>query len=275
MSSTYEDRIRLESLRSNTRCRAESARAPFDVRAAAGNMAIQRQLNTPMLQRQSVGQNPLQNQGQSQQAAVQSPGLGPAITQSVDAMIKANDFQGAVNAIVTKKSADGQLNVTQLAGRMMTYDPQVTWADGSTSMPSWDHINDRADPARVRIGPSAFSSVAYLYSVIMHEYQHVLYQQSSSNQQVSHTAHAQGFESPDEVRAGSWELIHGADTGISKMPDKVAQIWNNLNTSFWKLASNDQPGERALVTQAYQKAREFTRGTGTTLVPFSDPALNP
>lgn len=232
------------------------------------NASVVQRLGAPVLQRQPNPQTPTQNQSSTSN----SPGLGPATSQTVDGLIKAGNFQDAVNAVVAKKAADGQINLNLLAGKQMNFDAGLTSADGSTSMPSWDAISNHADPATVRIGPSAFSSVPYLYSVILHEYQHVTWQQTQAHQQVSHTAHQQGFESPDEVEAGEWELIHGEESGISKLPDKVAQIWNNLNDSYWKLASNDQPGERALVLQAQQKAKQFTKGAKVTLNPFSDPS---
>jgi hypothetical protein len=167
---------------------------------------------------------------------------------------------------------DYEIDFNLLANKKMVFDPNLTSSDATTSMPSWDYINNKADPATVKIGPSAFSSVPYLYSVVMHEYQHVLWQQTLAHQQVSNQTHQQGFVAPDEVEAGAWELLNASQTGIAKMPDKVGQIWSNLNTSFWGLDAQSQKRERPLVLRAFQKAKDYTKGSQVTLVPFAAPS---
>ena len=199
------------------------------------------------------------------------PGLGPVRTQDIEDLIKANDFQGAIDTLVGYKYMDYDIDFNLLANKKMTFDPQLTADDAVTSMPSWDYISGKAVPPTVRIGPSAFSSVSYLYSVIMHEYQHVLWQQTEAHQQLSNLTHQQGFESPDEIEAGAWELLHATESGLARLPDKVAQIWEDLNKSFWRLAAQEQASERPLVVRAFQKAKDFVKGSPITLVPFNAP----
>ena len=161
---------------------------PSAVGPPPGSVSLQRQSTTPTVQT--------------------SAGLGPKQTQDTDDMIKAGNFQGAVDMVVFYAGGgfnkNYSIDATLLENEQMFFDPSVTWADASTAMPSWDFINNKADPAKVRIGPSAFSSVAYLYSVIMHEYQHVLFRQSLSNQQISHQASGHGGMDTDEVEASAW-----------------------------------------------------------------------
>jgi hypothetical protein len=195
------------------------------------------------------------------------PGLGPVRTQDVEDLIKAADFQGAIDTLVGYKYMDYEIDFNLLADKKMTFDPQLTASDGTTSMPSWDFVSGKAVPPKVRIGPSAFSSVSYLYSVIMHEYQHVLWQQTLAHQGISNLAHQQGFESPDEVEAGAWEILHATETGLARLPDKIADIWKNLNTAFSKLAAQDQASERPLVLRAFRKAKDIVRGSQVTLDP--------
>jgi hypothetical protein len=167
---------------------------------------------------------------------------------------------------------DYEIDFNLLANKKMVYDPALA-PDGKTSMARWDYLSspERAEPATVSIGPKAFSSVPYLYSVIMHEYQHVLWQQTLSHQKLSELTHSQGFESPDEIEAGAWELLHATESGIARLPDKVAQIWSNLNGFFWKLAAQDQASERPLMNRAFQKAKELMKGSQFTPVPFAPP----
>lgn len=186
------------------------------------------------------------------------PGLGPLRTETIDLLIKAKDFQGAVDLLVSDKATDSEINVDLLENKRMIFEAGLTSSDGTTSMPHWDYVSSpqKADPAKVKIGPSAFSSgVPYLYSVIMHEYQHVLWQQTLPNQKLSNDLHAQGIGVPDEVEAGAWEILHAAETGISKMPERIVQIWSNLNDAFWKLDSIAQKSERKLVEKAFLKAK--------------------
>jgi hypothetical protein len=203
-----------------------------------------------------------------------APGLGPLRYQEVEELVKANDFQGAIDTLVGFKYMDYEIDFNLLANKKMLFDPGFTYDDAVTSMPSWDYINNKANPPTVKIGPSAFSSVSYLYSVIMHEYQHVLWQQTLEHQKQSHKAHVERFTAPDEVEAGAWELLHAKETGVANLPGKIAQIWENLNKVFWQLDDKAQKSERQLVAQAYQKAKELLKAIGSnqSLVPFSQPS---
>jgi hypothetical protein len=205
-----------------------------------------------------------------------APGLGPARFEEIENLVKAGEFQEAIDTLVGFKYMDYEIDVNLLAKKQMLFDPNLTSADAVTSMPSWDFLNNKADPPKVRIGPSAFSSVQYLYSVIMHEYQHVLWQQTLAHQQQSHKAHNEGFTAPDEVEAGAWELLNARETGVANMPGKIAQIWENLNKFFWRLDDKAQKSERPLVARAYQKAKDLLKTTGgnQTLAPFSQPSLD-
>ena len=227
------------------------------------------------LQRQTPGTTPTPQPSPGTTPAPQtntSPGLGPTRTQMVQDCINANDFQGAVDTLVGFKYMDYEIDFDLLANKKMVFDPNLTSSDATTSMATWDYINNKANPATVKIGPSAFSSVPFLYSVVMHEYQHVLWQQTLAQQQISSQAHQQGFVAPEEVEAGAWELMNAGQTGIAKMPGKVAQIWSNLNKSFWGLDAQSQKSERPLVLRAFQKAKDYIKGSQVTLDPFAAPS---
>ena len=200
-----------------------------------------------------------------------APGLGPARVEWVEDYIRDGDRQGAIDALVHFKVMDYEIDPNLLLNKRMEYDPKLESDDGKTSMPRWDYLStpQKADPPKVTIGPGAFSSISYLYSVIMHEHQHVLWQQTLPNQKESHLLHGQGFETPGEVRAGAWELLHATETGVARLPDDVAHIWNVLNDSFWKLDAKGQASERPLVARAFEKAKTFMKGSKVPLVPFS------
>ena len=133
------------------------------------------------------------------------PGLGPARTQDVEDLIAAHDRQGAVNALAHYKAMNYAIDVSLLVSKRMTYDAGLTSSRGTTAMPSWDYVSTppKAEPAKAKIGPSAFSSASYLYSVILHEYQHVLWQQTLAHQQTSIVLQGDyrlvGYEQPTVV----------------------------------------------------------------------------
>lgn len=197
--------------------------------------------------------------------------LTPTRTKELETLIAGGYFQEAVSRLVGYKHFDKEINLDLLANRTMTYAPGLTSDDGVTLPGSWDHLQNKAQPASVKIGPTAFASLPFLYSVIMHEYQHVLWQQTLAHQQESELLHQQNFTAPDEIRAGAWELLHADVTGIARFPDKVGQIWKNLNDFFWKADAKTQAEERPLMTKAFEKAKALVKGSSVALVAFRAP----
>lgn len=214
--------------------------------------------------------------------ALAVPGLGPEKTTQVEELIKKKDRQAAVDLVVqnagTGMAGGTSIETKLLENGKMKYDREVTWADGVTGMPSWDYIHDKAEPCKVRIGPGAFSSAPYLYSVIIHEYQHVLWDQSLKNQEIGRETHEEGRQGggaySSEVEAYVYELLHLEESGLAKVPEKIAEVWGHLNDEFWTL---DQPTRNKMspkVQRALSQAQRFVKGTKVTLDPFRQPSDN-
>jgi hypothetical protein len=199
------------------------------------------------------------------------PGLGPARTAYVVAYFLANDRQGALDALVHFKYMDYAIDVSLLLNKKMEYDASVTSVDATTSMPAWDYITNRAEPSRVRVGPSAFSSLPYLYSVVMHEYQHVKHRQLLVNQTLSHTYKGHGGLYTGEVEASAWELLHARETGLASDADKIAAVWSTLNDEYWLLDPPARVAMQPLVQNAHKEASAFVKNTSVRLVPFQRP----
>lgn len=196
------------------------------------------------------------------------PGLGPERTASVEAAIRAGRFQGALDLLLRAKVADNTIDLTLLKDKTITYDPTLTSVSASTDMPSWDYIANKARPSTVTVGPSSFSSVPYLYSVVLHEYQHVLQRQSLKSQEANQKAHEDHGTSTNEVEAYAWELEHAAERGLGGVPDKVAEIWKELNDAFWGMYADDQQRlktSRAGCTAQGAGAREGHRSRARAL----------
>jgi hypothetical protein len=238
----------------------------FIKRIAAGHLkAVSQELQ--------AGVKELDKRTRSPQLSGEQPavsGLGPDRTAAVVAKIAARDPQGALNLLVRSKVQDGTIDPRLLTNGAMNYDPDLT-EDGICSMQSWDYIANRAEPTVVRIGPNAFSSVSYLYSVVMHEYQHVLQRQSLANQQNEQRLRAQKLQSANEVEAYAWELMHASESGLQGLPNKVASVWGNLNEEYWKLDLVERAKVSSLARKARARAEAMVKGSGVTLVPFRAP----
>jgi hypothetical protein len=205
------------------------------------------------------------------------PGLGPEKTARVEELIKTKNAQEAIDLVVQNAgvSSGNKIDPALLEDGKFKFDPGMTSDDAVTTPPGWDYIKDKARPANVRVGGKAFSSVPYLYSVIIHEYQHVLWHQSLPNQEIGRVTHEGGQKGggqyTSEVDAYTYELLHAEESGLSKIPEKIAGDWSNLNEEFWKLDAASQRAVRPKVLKARAAAEKFVRGTQVTLDPFQRP----
>jgi hypothetical protein len=205
------------------------------------------------------------------------PGLGPEKTAKVEELIKAKSAQEAIDLIVANAgvSSGNKIDLALIEDRKFKFDPELTGDDAVTTPPGWDYLKDKARPAKVRVGPPAFSSVPYLYSAIIHEYQHVLWHQKLENQQIGEEEHEGGKKGggryTSEVEAYSYALLHAEESGLSKIPEKIAGDWRNLNEEFWRLDAATQRAMRPKVQKARTAAEKFVKGTGVTLDPFQPP----
>jgi hypothetical protein len=205
------------------------------------------------------------------------PGLGPEKTAKVEELIKKKSVQEAIDLVVANAgvSSGNKIDPALIEDRKFKFDPTITVEDAITTPPGWDYLNKRAEPARVRVGLKAFSSVPYLYSVIIHEYQHVLWNQKLENQEIGKAEHEGGKQGggryTSEVEAYTYELLHAEESGLSKLPEKIAGVWRNLNEEFWGLDAATQRAMRPKVLKARAAAEKFVRGTQVTLDPFQRP----
>jgi hypothetical protein len=138
-------------------------------------------------------------------------------------------------------------------------------------MQGWDYITNRAEKTYVRIGPGAFSSVAYLYSVVMHEYRHVLQRQSLANQETESRLRAAGLKSINEVEAYALEQLNATESGIKDLPERVASVWASLVDEYGQLDTPEKRKARPLAERARARAQAMIRGSSETLAPLPTP----
>jgi hypothetical protein len=205
------------------------------------------------------------------------PGLGPEKTAKVEALIKNKNAQEAIDLVVANAgvSSGNKIDPTLLLDGKFKFDPAITAEDAITTPPGWDYLKNKAEPVKVRVGAKAFSSVPYLYSVIIHEYRHVLWGQDLKNQEIGRISHEEGRKGggqyTDEVEAYTYELLHAEESGLSKLPEKIAGVWGDLNEEFWTLDAATQRAMRPKVQKALAQAQRFVRGTQVRLDPFARP----
>ena len=205
------------------------------------------------------------------------PGLGPEKTAKVEELIRTKNAQEAIDLIVQNAgiSSGNKIDPGLLEDGKFKFDPELTGDDAVTTPPGWDYIKNKARPANVRVGPPAFSSVPYLYSAIIHEYQHVLWHQKLENQEIGAEEHEGGKQGggryTSEVEAYTYALLHAEESGLAKIPEKIAGDWSNLNEEFWKLDAATQRAMRPKVQRARTAAEKFVRGTQVRLDPFARP----
>jgi hypothetical protein len=110
--------------------------------------------------------------------------------------------------------------------------------------------------------------------VIIHEYQHVLWNQTIEHQTIGKETRGgreNGGKYTSELEAYLYELLHAEESGLSNLPEKIAGVWSNLNEEFWKRDAATQRAMRPKVQQALAKAQQFVRGTQVRLDPFQRP----
>jgi hypothetical protein len=166
------------------------------------------------------------------------PDLKAETVMEVEKKIKDGKKQEAINLILKEIKASKMPNLEKCDGKTMTYDSTIA-GEGLTTC-TYDPATNKALKIVVKIGDKAFSSVAWLYSSMMHEYQHV-------NQFLSNPKGVPANPAMSDFAAYTWEIHHAHETGVIKEPDKMKDLGKRLKMQGW-----DQ------MTKAEKKANKKT-----------------
>jgi hypothetical protein len=190
-------------------------------------------------------------------------GVSPARTAYVQECIDQGLFDAAVSAMVTWLEEDGELDPALLKNRTMVYEAGLSPADGAVSPPGFDYSQlvypPPAEKCNVRIGPGAFAGVAYLHSVMMHEYQHVLGYQTMDGQKRENAPVA-------EVNAYGWEILNAKLTKLDRDPVRISQQWEHLIEEWPNLTAQQATTSRPFA-QRVRRAAVSLIGHRATLSP--------
>jgi hypothetical protein len=179
------------------------------------------------------------------------PMLDPMTSLVARAAIEAHDYPLALEIVLRSLPIDASLCT-------VTFVDQTDQGEGlSETEVTGDNLP--AGPTKVSIYTPAFSSVPWLVSSIMHEYQHVLQRQTQAVQP--------GAEGSDarETDAYLWELEHADQTGVIEQPDALRDLLNRLTEHFAALSPQRQDAYRARV--------EAVAGMVDAIVSVEPPAL--
>jgi hypothetical protein len=189
-----------------------------------------------------------------------APGLTVAVANDVQALIDEGDRQGAIDRMVEHLSADGQLDRDLLLDRKMFYSRSIS-GEGEAAPPGFARDPESgeltAQPTRVRIGRAAFSQdLTWLYTTIMHEYQHVLQFQRPGAIGTMGQVAIDWLIERQEVEAYAWEILNSRTTGMFHNPTQMRSTWRRLHGDHWVGLG---PRGKRLLNDLYTRAHEVAQ----------------
>jgi len=197
------------------------------------------------------------------QAVQRKPDV-PALTTGTETTAKAllggsaADKQAAINAVVKDMVKSSAISLSKLDGKKVYYDA-ATVGEGLTN--TTFKATGGANPSKVTMGDAAFSSLSWLYSSILHEYQHVKQHQALKSP-------AGWSEDKAEVEAYTKEILKSEATGVYKNKANMEELWKRLHDNYWvNITDKKQKKElKSVVTTAHDIAEKAT-GKKLTFTP--------
>lgn len=159
--------------------------------------------------------------------------------------------QAAIDLIVGVLAARGDIDLSLIEGRRMTFDPSLT-DEGHTQQ--WGKQAPGGGfhplPSTVRIGPPALTNVAWLYSTIIHENRHA---------EMFQTAQCDPFK---EVDAYLHNIEHADEAGLDA--GEVLELWGRLDDEWSQIGD----ALKVIYRDRYDAAKRTVRRlAGTAAVP--------
>ncbi|PIE79678.1 MAG: hypothetical protein CSA11_11225 [Chloroflexi bacterium] len=183
------------------------------------------------------------------------PGLPDNVVIQIEDEIGNSNHQSAIDLVVNQLASQGRIDTSQLDGGTMRYGASMT--DEGLTTTYWDkdpvqHPDARLLPFVVTVGPSAFSSVPWLYATIIHEWRHVQQfrvPQSMANRDAATEADAylNGIEQ-------AWA------SGLTT--EEVQELWERLTRDHWPRITD--PGVKASLQARYDAAQAYVNSLITS-----------
>ena len=218
----------------------------------AGNGAVAALVAASALQRQAVV------------PSKEAPGLPETVATEVNKQLAAHKRQEALNVLVAHLGTTGEIDLTLLEGKKMYY-VAATAGEGLSPEPGYqkDGLGGLvARPTPVRIGPAAFKQgLSWLYSSVMHEYQHVLQFHNPGAKGTTGQVPIPWLIERQEVEAYAWEILNATKTGLDQKPKLIKENWRRLHEDHWlKLGPKGKKLMNALYVSAHAEAVRLLPG---------------
>lgn len=183
---------------------------------------------------------------------------GPKVDAAND-HLEAGRKQNAIDVLLTAAKQRGRVDVRLLHRRRMRYDPKLTGLDGAAYFPK--RKNGEVSPTKVSIGDSALDQgVAWLYTTMLHEYQHVL--QFQGKRGIGTRApglRGKGLGKQQETEAYARELILSRKTGLALRPDLMTVVWGQMQAYWQNLPAKGRKPLRKMMDHARHIYRRVVR----------------
>jgi hypothetical protein len=160
------------------------------------------------------------------------PDLTKGTVDQVRTAIVNVNLQKAIDLILAEVQDSKMPNLSQCQPPTIEYDAAFPYA-GCTNCAYYPDDNT-VGSIRVTVGKKAFATVSYLYSTMMHEYEHV-------NGYLTDPKSTRANPGMTEFIAYSWEIYHAQETGLINQPDKLTYRGSLMKTmGFDKMSALEQ-----------------------------------
>ena len=187
-------------------------------------------------------------------ASEEVPDISEATFTAVDTKIKATKYAEALTLLLAAVKASKMADLTnaKCAAKPVIYDSAVG-GEGITDYKTWDPVKKEVNGIVIKMGDAAFTSVAWLYSSMMHEYQHLKQFITAPVMKL----HLKEFE------AYSWEILHAHETGVKKDNTEMKDLGKRLKDQGWdKMDADEQTANQATYDKAIKVIQTATGENG-------------
>jgi hypothetical protein len=194
----------------------------------------------------------------------EAPGLPENVAIEVTKLLAAKKRQAALDVLVAHLGTTGEIDLSFLEGKKMHYNRAVA-GEGLSPEPGYqkDAFGGLVSrPTPVRIAPGAFNKgLSWLYSVVMHEYQHVLQFHDPGAKGTTGQVTIPWLVERQEVEAYAWEVLNASKTGLDQKPKLLKERWRRLHEEHWlKLGPKGRKLMNALYVSAHAEAVKLLPG---------------
>jgi hypothetical protein len=175
------------------------------------------------------------------------PDLSELTVLRAQQYLASGDWQAAIDVVVNSMVENGRIDRSLLAGGKVQFRTKspgdgTTVEGGDTSGSGYRRVSSGAlvaIPSALSIGKDGVSKgVAWLYSTILHEYQHVLQFTARAGFPTTATqVPGQAIDAHEvNVEAFAVELLQSERSGISRKPRLVQDLWELLQEDWVELS---------------------------------------